>query len=111
MVAYQRAAFARAVKKGVKIVMGTDAGGFPWTEINQAREFEYYVEYGMTPMQAIKSGTSLAAELLGQQDNFGTIAPGRLADLVAVAGDPLRDITELQRVRFVMKGGTVYLSQ
>jgi imidazolonepropionase-like amidohydrolase len=111
MVAYQRAAFARAVKKGVKIVMGTDAGGFPWTEINQAREFEYYVQYGMTPMQAIKSGTSLAAELLGQQDNFGTVAPGRLADLVAVAGDPLQDITELQRVRFVMKGGTVYLSQ
>lgn len=111
MVAYQRAAFARAVRKGVKIVLGTDAGGFPWTEINQAREFEYYVQYGMTPMQAIKSGTSLAAELLGQQDNFGTVAPGRLADLVAVAGDPLRDITELQRVRFVMKGGTVYLSQ
>jgi imidazolonepropionase-like amidohydrolase len=60
-------------------------------------------------MQAIKSGTSLAAELLGQQDQFGTIAPGMLADLVAVAGDPLRDITELQRVKFVMKGGTIYL--
>jgi imidazolonepropionase-like amidohydrolase len=65
----------------------------------------------MTPMQAIKSGTSLAAELLGQQDNFGAIAPGLFADIVAVAGDPLRDITELQRVKFVMKGGTVYLSQ
>jgi len=111
MVAYQRAAFARAVKKGVKIVMGTDVGGFPWTGTNQAREFEYYVEYGMTPMQAIKSGTSLAAELLGQQDNIGTIAPGQFADIVAVAGDPLRDITELQRMKFVMKGGTVYLTQ
>lgn len=111
MVAYQRAAFARAVKKGVKIVMGTDVGGFPWTETNQAREFEYYVEYGMTPMQAIKSGTSLAAELLGQQDNIGTIAPGQFADIVAVAGDPLRDITELQRMKFVMKGGTVYLTR
>ncbi len=111
MVAHQRAAFARAVKKGVRIVMGTDAGGFPWTEIHQAREFEYYVQYGMTPMQAIKAGTSLAAELLGQQDNIGTIAPGQFADIVAVSADPLRDITELQRVKFVMKGGTVYLSQ
>lgn len=111
MVGHQRAAFARAVKRGVKIVMGTDAGGFPWTEISQAREFEYYVQYGMTPMQAIKSGTSLAAELLGQQDNLGTIAAGHLADIVAVSADPLRDITELQRVKFVMKGGTVYLSQ
>ena len=111
MVAHQRAAFARAVRKGVKIVMGTDVGGFPWTEINQAKEFEYYVQYGMTPMQAIKSGTSLAAELLGQQDNFGSLVPGQFADIVAVAGDPLRDITELQRVKFVMKGGTVYLSQ
>jgi imidazolonepropionase-like amidohydrolase len=109
MVDHQRDAFQRAVKKGVKIVAGTDVGGFPWTAINQAKEFEYYVQYGMTPMQAIKSGTSLAAELLGQQDQFGTIAPGMLADLVAVAGDPLRDITELQRVKFVMKGGTIYL--
>ncbi len=111
MVEYQRAAFRRALRKGVKIVLGSDVGGFPWTEINQAREFEYYVQYGMTPMQAIKSGTSLAAELLGQQDNFGSIAPGQFADIVAVAGDPLQDITELQRMQFVMKGGIVYLSR
>ncbi len=111
MVDYQRAAFRRALRKGVKIVLGSDVGGFPWTEINQAREFEYYVQYGMTPMQAIKSGTALAAELLGQQDNFGSIAPGHFADIVAVAGDPLQDITELQRMQFVMKGGTVYLSR
>jgi imidazolonepropionase-like amidohydrolase len=111
MVDHQRAAFQRALQKGVKIVMGTDVGGFPWREINQAKEFEYYVQYGMTPMQAIKSGTSLAAELLGQQDSFGSVAPGLYADIVAVSGDPLKDITELQRVRFVMKGGTVYLSQ
>src|SRR5216683_475411 len=110
MVAAQRRAFQHAVRKGVKIVAGTDVGGFPWTEIHQAKEFEYYVQYGMTPMQAIKSGTSVAAELLGQQDNLGTIAPGLFADIVAVAGDPLRDITELQRVKFVMKSGTVYLS-
>src|SRR5436190_1061078 len=68
MVEHQRQAMARALKKGVKIVLGTDVGGFPWTELNQAKEFEYYVQYGMTPMQAIKSGTSLAAELLGQRD-------------------------------------------
>jgi imidazolonepropionase-like amidohydrolase len=111
MVDHQRAAFQRALRKGVKIVMGTDAGGFPWTDINQAKEFEYYVQYGMTPMQAIKSGTSLAAELLGQSDNIGAVAPGLFADIVAVAGDPLKDITELQRIRFVMKGGTVYLTQ
>ena len=111
LVALERRAFARALRKGVKIAMGTDAGGFPWTEINQAKEFEYYVQYGMTPMQAIQSGTSVAAALLGQNQNLGAIAPGMFADIIAVAGDPTRDITELQRVKFVMKGGTVYLSQ
>jgi len=110
MVEHQRLAFQRALKKGVKIVLGTDVGGFPWTEINQAKEFAYYVQYGMTPMQAIKSGTSLAAELLGQPD-LGAVTPGAYADLVAVQGDPLKDITELERVRFVMKGGVTYLSQ
>src|SRR6266516_4223081 len=109
MVEHQRQAMARALKKGVKIVLGTDGGGFPWTELNQAKEFEYYVQYGMSPMQAIKSGTSLAAELLSQPD-IGAVAPGMYADLVAVSADPLKDITELQRVRFVMKGGVVYLS-
>src|SRR5439155_793900 len=83
MVEHQRRAFTRALKKGVRIVLGTDVGGFPWTELNQAKEFEYYVQYGMTPMQAIKSGTSLAAELLGQRD-LGVVAPGAYADLVAV---------------------------
>ncbi|HYT04727.1 MAG TPA: amidohydrolase family protein [Gemmatimonadales bacterium] len=109
MVEHQRLAFQRALKKGVRIVFGTDVGGFPWTELNQAKEFEYYTQYGMTPMQAIKSATSLAAELLGQPD-LGAILPGRYADLVAVQGDPLKDITELQRVRFVMKGGVIYVS-
>jgi imidazolonepropionase-like amidohydrolase len=109
MVEHQRQAMARAMKKGVRIVLGSDVGGFPWTEVNEAKEFEYYVQYGMTPMQAIKSGTSLAAELLGQPD-LGAVAPGMAADLVAVVGDPLKDITELQRVRFVMKGGVTYLS-
>src|SRR3989449_9315184 len=109
MAEHRRRAFARALKQGVKIVLGTDVGGFPWTEINQAKEFEYYVQYGMSPMQAIKSGTSLAAELLGQPD-IGVVAAGMYADLVAVAADPLKDITELERVRFVMKGGVVYVS-
>src|SRR5204862_511932 len=108
MVEHQRRAFTRALKKGVRIVLGTDVGGFPWTELNQAKEFEYYVQYGMTPMQAIKSGTSLAAELLGQRD-LGVVAPGASADLVAGAGGPLEDGTELSRVRFVMKGGVTYL--
>src|SRR5207248_4110920 len=109
MVEHERQAFARALKKGVRIVLGTDVGGFPWTELNEAQEFAYYVQYGMTPMQAIKSGTSLAAELLGQSD-IGAVAPGMAADLVAVSGDPLKDITELERVRFVMKSGVTYVS-
>jgi imidazolonepropionase-like amidohydrolase len=109
MVAHQRQAFARGLKKGVRIVLGTDVGGFPWTELNQAKEFAYYVQYGMTPMQAIKAGTSLAAELLGRPD-LGVVAPGGYADVVAVAGDPVKDIAELERVRFVMKGGVTYVS-
>ncbi len=111
LVNLERRAFGRALRRGVKIAMGTDVGGFPWTEINQAKEFEYYVQYGMTPMQAIQSGTTVAAALLGQEQNFGAIAPGLYADIIAVAGDPTRDITELQRVKFVMKSGAVYLSQ
>ena len=111
LVELERRAFGKALRRGVKIAMGTDVGGFPWTEINQAKEFEYYVQYGMTPMQAIQSGTSVAAALLGQEQNIGAIAPGLYADIIAVAGDPTRDVTELQRVKFVMKGGTVYVSQ
>jgi imidazolonepropionase-like amidohydrolase len=108
MVDTEKAAFQKALKKGVKIAFGTDAGGFDWKELNQAKEFEYYVDYGMTPMQAIRSGTVVPAELLGWSDKIGTIAAGKWADIVAVSGDPLSDITELQRVKFVMKGGAVY---
>jgi imidazolonepropionase-like amidohydrolase len=92
----------------VKIALGTDAGGFDWKVLNEAKEFEYYVQYGMTPMQAIRAGTSVPAELLGWSDKLGTVEAGKWADIVAVSGDPLKDITELQRVVFVMKGGTVY---
>lgn len=107
----QRENFAKAVKKGVKIALGTDAGGFDWKKVNQAKEFEYYVQYGMTPMQAIRTGTAVAANLLGWSDKAGTIEAGKWADLVAVSGDPLKDITELQKVKFVMKAGVVYKNE
>jgi imidazolonepropionase-like amidohydrolase len=103
----ERVAFGKALRAGVLISYGTDVGGYAWTE-NQAKEFAYMVRYGMTPMAAIKSATSVAARLLGQETQFGTIEPGRLADIVAVAREPLADITELERVTFVMKGGVVY---
>jgi imidazolonepropionase-like amidohydrolase len=106
MVDLERQAFGKALRRGVRISFGTDAGGYAWTE-GQAREFSYMVRYGMSPMQAIRSATSVAAALLDQQDNLGALEAGRLADLIAVAGDPLTDITELERVRFVMKGGAV----
>jgi len=107
MVESERRAFALALQKRVKIAFGTDVGGFPWTALNQAREFKYYVDYGMTPMQAIRSATTVAADLLGRNDRIGSIEPGKHADLVAVRGNPLTDITELERVSFVMKDGVV----
>lgn len=108
MVETEKAAFQLALKKNVKIVLGTDAGGFDWRELNEAKEFEYYVNYGMTPMQAIRTATTTASELLGWSDKMGTIEAGKWADIVAVSGDPLKDITELERVKFVMKGGSVF---
>ncbi len=113
MVDLERKAFGQGVKKGVKIVLGTDAGGFPWTDpnLNEAKEFHYYVDYGMTPMQAIRSATSLGAEMLGWSDRLGSIEPGKFADLVAVAGDPLANISELEHVRFVMKEGVIYKNE
>ncbi len=107
MVEFERDAFGKAVKKGVMISYGTDVGGYAWTE-NQAQEFAYMVRYGMSPMAAIKSATSVAARLLDQSENFGTIEAGKLADIVAVKGNPLADISELTRVSFVMKGGVLY---
>jgi imidazolonepropionase-like amidohydrolase len=78
------------------------------THGENAREFGYMVEAGMPPIEAILSATRNAADLLGAKDAIGSIQPGRYADVIAVAGDPLKDITELQRVIFVMKGGVVY---
>lgn len=98
--------FARAYKAGVKIAFGTDAGVFPHGE--NAKEFAYMVEAGMTPVDAIRSATVAAAELLNQPKRLGSVEPGYAADIVAVKGDPLRDISLLQNVNFVMKEGVVY---
>ncbi len=97
----------KALRAGVKIAFGTDVGGFPWTD-PIAQEFPRMVEMGMSPAEAIRSATSRAAEMLGMQGEFGVIAPGAYADLIGVSGDPLKDIRELERVRFVMKDGNVF---
>jgi len=107
MLAIHEDTFRRAMKAGVKIAFGTDAGGFDW-KVNPAKEFGYMVKWGMTPVQALHSATSSAAELLGMQDKLGTIEAGKLADIVAVPGDPMADVTLLEKVDFVMKGGAVY---
>jgi imidazolonepropionase-like amidohydrolase len=98
--------FRRARKAGVKIAFGTDAGGFDW-KVNPAKEFSSMVKFGMTPAEAIRSATVTAAELLGMNDSLGTIEAGKLADIVALAGDPLSDISAMEKVDFVMKGGVV----
>ena len=107
MLPYHRRAFQAALRAGVRISYGTDVGGFAWTE-PLTRDFPIMVEFGMTPLQAIRSATGVAAQLLGQEANIGSIQPGRWADVIAVTGEPDRDVAALERVRFVMKGGTVY---
>ncbi|HMK87780.1 MAG TPA: amidohydrolase family protein [Steroidobacteraceae bacterium] len=102
----QRRNFAKAVRAGVKMTFGTDAGVCPHG-IN-ARQFAFMVKYGMTPMQAIQSATVNAADLIGHSELIGSIAPGRSADIIAVRGDPLADIRVLEQVDFVMKEGVVY---
>jgi imidazolonepropionase-like amidohydrolase len=101
------ATFNRALKAGVKIAFGTDAGGFDWTE-NEAKEFAYMVKWGMTPMQAIKAATTVPAELLDMTGKIGQITPGAFADIVAAKNDPLKNITALEHIGFVMKDGKVY---
>jgi len=98
--------FARAYKAGVKIAFGTDSGVSPHGE--NAREFIYMVEAGMPPMKAIQSATRVAAELLGVEDHLGTIAPGKIADIIAVKGNPISDISAMLHVIFVMKEGKIY---
>ena len=99
--------FRKALQAGVKIVFGTDMGGIPWTE-PIAQEFPRMVDFGMSPMDAIKSATSRAAEMLDVSGKIGVVAPGAFADIVAVPGDPLHDITQLGKVQFVMKDGKVF---
>ena len=97
--------FRRAVAAGVKIGFGTGVGPFPHG--TQSREFGFMVKFGMTPAQVIRSATIVDAQMMGWDANIGTIERGKLADIVAVCGDPLTDITELERVKFVMKGGQI----
>jgi imidazolonepropionase-like amidohydrolase len=101
----QRDNFAKAVKAGVKVAFGTDAGIYPHGD--NARQFYYMVKYGLTPARAIRSATSDAAELLGRSKDIGRVAPGYYADLIAVAADPLEDVKVLEKVGFVLKGGKV----
>jgi imidazolonepropionase-like amidohydrolase len=107
MVEIHEQTFRRALKAGVRIAFGTDIGGFDW-HINPAREFALMVKYGMTPEQALRAATVTAAELLGWSDRIGSLEAGKLADIVAVAGNPLDDVTRLEHVAFVMKSGVAY---
>jgi imidazolonepropionase-like amidohydrolase len=104
------ASFKKALLAGVKIVFGTDVGGFPWSD-SIAQEFRRMVEMGMSPADAIRSATSRPAEMLDMQGELGVIAPGAYADVIAVAGDPMKDISELERVGFVMKEGSVFKNE
>jgi imidazolonepropionase-like amidohydrolase len=108
-VALHGVSFSKALHAGVKMAFGTDVGGFKWSE-PIAEEFAREVEFGMTPMQAIQSATSRAADLLGKRGELGVVAPGAYADLIAVAGDPLADVSVLKAVNFVMKDGVVFKS-
>lgn len=103
--AEQRKSFERAARAGVKMAFGTDAGVFPHG--TNAKQFATMVRYGLTPMQAIQSATINAADLLGKRDELGSLKPGKKADLIAVTGDPLKDVTVLEHVTFVMKDGKV----
>jgi imidazolonepropionase-like amidohydrolase len=117
MAQHHKVAVARAYKRGVRIAFGTDAGAFPWS-MNPAAEAKLMLDAGMPPMAVIRSVTSVAAALLDPlckpgakgcaRSDLGEIAPGKHADLIAVAGDPVKDITELERVTWVMKAGVVW---
>jgi len=104
----QRESFRRAVKAGAKMTFGTDAGVCPYG--TSGKQFAFMVKYGMTAMQSIQAATSNAADLLGHASEIGSIKQGKFADLVAVTGDPLKDISVLENIEFVMKDGKVYKS-
>jgi imidazolonepropionase-like amidohydrolase len=102
--------FRKALKAGVKIAFGTDMGGIPWSE-PIAQEFSRMTQLGMQPMDAIQSATSRAAVMLDMEGKIGVVAPGAFADIIAVSGDPLRDIKALENVQFVMKDGKVFKNE
>src|SRR5467141_64851 len=108
--AVHETAFRKALKAHLKIVYGTDMGGIPWTE-PMAQEFRRMVTLGMAPMDAIQSATSRAAEMLDMKGEIGVIAPGAFAEVIAVAGDPLKDVGILEHVRFVMRDGAVFKNE
>jgi len=109
-VAVHEPSFRKALKAGVKIVFGTDMGGIPWTE-PIAQEFRRMTDFGMAPMDAIQSATSRAATMLDMEGKIGVVAPGALADIIAVSGEPLHDIKALENVQFVMKDGKIFKSE
>lgn len=102
----QRENFRRAVQLGIRVSMGTDAGIYPHGE--NAKQLAVMVRYGMTPLQALRAATQVGAEALGKEADIGAIAVGRYADLIAVPGDPTLDVTRVEQVNFVMKGGVIY---
>ncbi len=108
--AVHEVSFKKALNAHLKIVFGTDMGGMPWTE-SIAQEFKRMVGLGMTQMDAIESATSRAADMLDMKGEIGVVAPGAFADIVAVSGDPLKDVSVLEHVRFVMKDGAVFKNE
>jgi imidazolonepropionase-like amidohydrolase len=108
--AVHEASFKKALTAHVKIVFGTDIGGIPWSE-PIAQEFPRMVEFGMSPMDAIKSATSRAADMLDMKGEIGVLAPGAYADVIGVSGDPLKDIAALGKVTFVMHEGAIFKNE
>jgi imidazolonepropionase-like amidohydrolase len=99
--------FRRALQAGVKIAFGTDAGAFEW-DMSPAKQLATMVKWGMTPAQALRSVTVGGAELMQMQNDIGTVDAGKFADVIAVQGNPLADISVMQKINFVMKGGVVF---
>jgi imidazolonepropionase-like amidohydrolase len=109
MIGQQRQAFAKGVTMGLRIALGTDAGAFAW-DVNEALELKRMVDDGMTPFDALKASTTVAADLLDMKGKIGEIIPGAFADIIAVPGNPLTDISTVEHVSFVMKDGKTYLN-